>query len=349
MKILFVDVKSSTPFDSHIMRSVGIGGTEGSVVRVAEALARDHEVAVAQLGRERATQVGGVTYLPLQEAPFGGTEPDCVVAVRKHRLVTTYRRRFARARLYCWIHNWQRTEVVLKRAGLVRAQAGLVTVSDTHRLHTERRINGALGRAMGIAALAPGRLAVHRIYNPIDDALAPDDTPVDRNLLVYLSTANKGLERVLRRFGEVRRRMPAMRLRVAGTDPRQIEHALPGCARLAAQPGVEIVGRVPQARMLRLTRAALCVFYPQDVHPETFGLVFAESNAVGTPVLAHDFGAAREILGDPAQLVDARDGEAVVRRIEAWRNGARPRVAARPEFRCATVAAAWRRLLEGGG
>ncbi len=53
-------------------------------------------------------------------------------------------------------------------------------------------------------------------------------------------------------------------------------------------------------------RESLCVFYPQTQRCETFGLVYAESNAVGTPVLAHDFGAAREVLSSPDQLINGK-------------------------------------------
>jgi glycosyltransferase involved in cell wall biosynthesis len=98
--------------------------------------------------------------------------------------------------------------------------------------------------------------------------------------------------------------------------------------------------------VLRYVRESLCVFYPQTVHAETFGLVFAEANAVGTPVLAHDFGAAREVLSNPEQLVDGKDPRALIAKLRAWHDGARAQVAARPEFRASAVIAEWLRLVE---
>ena len=120
-------------------------------------------------------------------------------------------------------------------------------------------------------------------------------------------------------------------------------------------------------------RSALCVFYPNFVLPETFGLVFAEASAVGTPVLTHDCGAASEVLADPRQLLPiapaarryervarllpdalrpmlaaraARRGifEPYVARVRAWLTD-RPRTAPDPRFRLAAVTERWRTLL----
>jgi glycosyltransferase involved in cell wall biosynthesis len=117
----------------------------------------------------------------------------------------------------------------------------------------------------------------------------------------------------------------------------------------------------------------LCAFCPNFEYPETFGLVLAESNAVGTPVIAHRIGAAAEVIGDPRQLLDTPKlatlayracrrvgrGEAIggrvvdriggfrtyVERIAAWRAGGRPVVAARPAFARAAVLDEWKALL----
>jgi glycosyltransferase involved in cell wall biosynthesis len=91
------------------------------------------------------------------------------------------------------------------------------------------------------------------------------------------------------------------------------------------------------------------VFYPQARFEETVGLVFAEANAVGTPVLAHPHAAAREGLGeapaDGRQLVDARDPEAAARRLTAWWRDGRPDVSGATRFQTSRVAADWERLL----
>jgi glycosyltransferase involved in cell wall biosynthesis len=121
-------------------------------------------------------------------------------------------------------------------------------------------------------------------------------------------------------------------------------------------------------------RSALCTFAPNFVLPETFGLVFAESHALGTPVLTHYCGAAAEVVADPQQLLpvtlSARCYEAAVgslpvrwrsaparlagaaglfdaylERIRAWRSGSRPSVAPDVRFLLSSVTARWRALL----
>jgi glycosyltransferase involved in cell wall biosynthesis len=102
--------------------------------------------------------------------------------------------------------------------------------------------------------------------------------------------------------------------------------------------------------------------------------VFAESRAVGTPVLTHDCGAAAEVLQDPRQVLPvtvaerlyetalrrlspaARRGPArladalglfdrFIERIESWRAGGRPRVGPDARFRLSVVTGEWRALL----
>ena len=375
MRILIVDAKSWTPYDGTRLNTEGIGGTEASVVRVAQGLAatqglaaRHNTVAVAQLFRPEPALVDGVHYLPFAAEPFveesgltpgSGVKPlalapDIVVVLRKLRLLRHYRRLYPRARLFCWLHNWQRPEALFWSIHARRYGAQIVTVSEAHRQHTERVVNGFAARSVGALLLKPTRISVQRIYNPIatdlrsepDSVAGPD--PMDSNQLIYLSTANKGLAQVLRTFAQVRERLPELRLLVAGTDP-DVLRSLTDLNQHLDQPGVEILGRLPRPELYAHLQRSLCVFYPQDQHAETFGLIFAEAHALGTPVLAHDFGAAREILNDPEQLVAANDLEGIISRLRAWQAGGRPRVSARPEFQLESVLQDWLRLLAPPG
>jgi hypothetical protein len=95
-------------------------------------------------------------------------------------------------------------------------------------------------------------------------------------------------------------------------------------------------------------------------------------------VLTYDCGAAREVLGDPQELLPVswaqRAYEAPLHRLEprwralparwadrlglfdrcierirAWRDGARPRVGPDPRFRLSAIAGEWRSLLAARG
>jgi glycosyltransferase involved in cell wall biosynthesis len=217
-------------------------------------------------------------------------------------------------------------------------------------------------RSIGLA----GVVRTLTIYNPVDDALRPDGTALDPDKLVFFSSPNKGLDFALDAFGELRRAVPQLRLLIGNPGYKESD--------TARRPGVEFLGALPQALMHARVRGALCTFAPNFRIPETFGLVYAESHALGTPVLTHDCGAAAEIVGDPQQLLPvsgaarcyeaaagalparwrrgpARLAAAVgvfedyLERIRHWRSGARPQTGPDPRFHLSLIREQWRRLL----
>jgi glycosyltransferase involved in cell wall biosynthesis len=202
------------------------------------------------------------------------------------------------------------------------------------------------------------------IYNPVDDELVPDDSPVDPSSVIFFSSPNRGLAFTLDVFQALRRRMPDLKLRVA--NPGYFKR------RPVAVEGVEWLGSLPHSRVMELVRRSLCTLSANLVIPEPFGLVYAESNAVGTPVLAHNIGAAKEVLVDGEQVMPVTRLKRVYARLTAgwrghdlvryvadrlglfdayaerlyrWRGGERPQVVPHQRFKLSTVAEQWRTLL----
>jgi len=348
---LFFDPSCQQPYDSRTLRQQAMGGTEATVTRVADAL----EALVVQHNR---TETYGRYRIP-ERMP----EVTRVVINRDSRALPRVRDLYPNARIYLWLHDQLRPGS--KRAGwlastadlLREVRATIVCVSDSQR----RGVDAAL-RTMRLE----DAVQTHTIYNPIDDALAPNGAAVDRDKLVFFSSPNKGLKFTLDAFRALRRRMPDLRL-VVGNPGYKVRKS-------TAIDGVEYLGPQPQTRIHEEVRSALCTFFPNFVIPETFGLVFAESNALGTPVLTADCGAAAEVIGDRNQILPVtaaqrmyegllthvspgwRAGparaaaafglfDAYVERIEAWRSGARPQVGADPRFRLAAIGEKWRALL----
>ncbi|HYL70689.1 MAG TPA: glycosyltransferase, partial [Candidatus Dormibacteraeota bacterium] len=180
------------------------------------------------------------------------------------------------------------------------------------------------------------------------------------------SSPNKGLKFALDAFQELHRRMSDLILMVG--NPGYKLWTLPPAS------GVIYLAPKPQHEIHAEVRTALCVFHPNFVYPETFGLVLAESKALGTPVLTHDCGAAGEVVGDPEQVLPiglalrlyedllgavpprwrrgpaalaARAGlfDLYAERIHSWRSGRRPQVRPDPRFHPAAVARQWQLLL----
>ncbi|TLY60863.1 MAG: glycosyltransferase family 4 protein [Gammaproteobacteria bacterium] len=349
--ILFFDWTCQKPYDSRTLRQQAMGGTEASITRIADALDAfviQHNRTEAY-GRYRPPQrISGITH---------------VILNRDSRALPTVRELYPEARVYLWVHDQlnpgsKRARRLASTAALLREMSvTVICVSDSQRRGLEATL-----RRLRVA----DRVRACTLYNPVDDALAPDGSPVDDRKLVFFSSPNKGLKFTLDAFRALRRQMPDLRL-VVGNPGYKIRQS-------AQIEGVEYLGPQPQERIHAQVRTALCTFFPNFVLPETFGLVFAESKAVGTPVLTHDCGAAAEVLADPQQTLPVtfaqrayegilgdipahwRGGPArlaaalglfdpYIERIRNWRSGARPVTGPDPRFRLTEVANQWRALL----
>jgi glycosyltransferase involved in cell wall biosynthesis len=349
-QLVFFDPCCPLPYDTRALRERAVPGTEASVTRIADALG----ARVVQHNRATAWE----RYLPLQR--LQGI--DHVVVVRESGALVQAQQLFPGARLHLWLHDKMRPgskrgRRLRRTADLLRsANVSVICVSRTHQEDVASTLHWA-----GIA-----NLPMRTIYNPVDEALQPDGSPIDERRLVFFSSPNKGLAFALDAFGALRRALPDLQLVVG--NPGYKVGTLPALA------GVAFIGPQPQAVIHQQVRGALCTFQPNFVIPETFGLVYAESHALGTPVLTHDFGAAAEVVGDPRQLLPVKAAyrcyegivgglkprwrtwparlagglglfDAYLERIRDWRAGARPVVGPDPRFALSAVAAQWRELL----
>jgi glycosyltransferase involved in cell wall biosynthesis len=349
--VLFFDPACQRPYDTRTLRQEAIGGTEASVTRIADALG-------AFVMQHNRTEAYG-SYLP--PGRIAGIEH--VIVNRDSRALPRVRELYPGAKTYLWVHD--RLNPGSKRGRRLASTAQhlrelavtMICVSDTQRQGVEatlRRIR------------VDDCVRALTIYNPVDDELVPDGSAFDERKLVFFSSPNKGLAFTPDAFRALRRRMPDLRLQVGNPGYK--------VRRSAAIEGVGYLGPQPQQRIHQEVRSALCTFFPNFVLPETFGLVFAESKAVGTPVLTHDCGAAAEIVGDPEQVLPVtfaqrayeaalcnfspacRGGPArladslglfdvYIERIRAWRSGGRPVTAPDPRFYLTVVANRWRAML----
>ena len=349
--ILFFDPACQRPYDTQTLREQALGGTEASCVRVADALG----ALVMQHNRERPCG----RYLP--PAKVEGIEH--VVILRDSRVLPQLRTQFPQARFHFWVHDQLRPGS--SRARRLRATAALlyelavkvICVSDTQRQMVEATLV-----SLGIE----GKVRAMTIYNPVDVEVPGAGLPYRDNQLVFFSSPNKGLAYTLDVFRALRRRMPDMLLSVANPGYKQTPRAAIG--------GVEYLGALAPPQLHQLVRSSLCTLALNFVLPETFGLVYAESLALGTPVLAHDSGAAAEVIVDSRQLLPVRRAHRLYERlvhelptqwrsgparladrmslfddycerIRAWRSGGRPTVGPDPRFALETVVARWRALL----
>ncbi|HEX4925158.1 MAG TPA: glycosyltransferase [Bdellovibrionales bacterium] len=325
-KIVFFDNSSKAAYSPESFRSRAYGGTVGSILRAAEGLAaRGHSVWVAQKHRGHEESFGA-RYVPLA-API--ENPGAVVVIRNARTLRDAHLRFPRSRLYLWLHTIEKDEEWLAQHydEIRHIPATLVCLSRFHHGYVREKL-----AARGI------ELPMAVVPNSVDDHLGPNGPPFDPNKLIYFSASDRALARALVLFEKIHWAQPDMRLFIARPGYGGVEGSI-------AREGVIDLGPQPQENVLEHARGALCTFYPNTSVPEAFGLVFAESNAVGTPVLTGDVGAAREVLAETNPPLDVHNGNLVLETVLKWRAGERPAVSVRPEFRLKNVLPVWESLL----
>jgi len=113
---------------------------------------------------------------------------------------------------------------------------------------------------------------------------------------------------------------PRLELWIAGADtldPEYVGELRRLAERLGVGPRVRLLGPVPYREILSYYRGAVALVFPSLL--ETFGHPLLEAMLAGTPVVASDLPAFREIAGDIPIYFDPRDPVAVAQAIERIR------------------------------
>ena len=333
MKILFYDPLTPTPYTNLTLRLSALRGTEATVIRIAQGLKNTHLIYVAQHCRHQDELSDGVHYISFDTAQR--LTPDVVILLRQPRLLDKMASCFPKARLYFWLHNLPSRRLYHYRDSLIKHKYEIITVSQFHCKITKQKLEGKWYQRI-FYPKQTHPIPIHFLYNPIDELLAPDATPINPNQLIFTSAPYKGLTQTLKLFTAIREHYPEYELLIANPDGIVPSFHLPKQARFLPP--------LPHQELIQHIRTSFCVFYPQTERVETFGLVYAEANAVGTPVLAHDKGAAREVLSDVSQLIDAKKISTLISKLADWRV-TRPLIRGKPEFQLNRVIATWLALL----
>lgn len=124
----------------------------------------------------------------------------------------------------------------------------------------------------------------------------------------------KGVDVLLDAFETVRASLPAARLTLVGEGDRYDELR----DRAAATDGaVRLVGRVSEDALVRAYQRAAVTVLPSTSDAESFGMVLAEANACGCPVVGSDIGGIPSFVrhGDNGLLARAGDADDLAERI----------------------------------
>lgn len=311
MSILFYDGVTPHPYSFKDLDTKPMGGTEATVARIANELSKTHTIRMMQRNGNQDVK----------------DDPRVVITLRDAGHYKANKVRWPRAKHYLWLHDHVSGEY---REHLYHhlhdiKDAHVILVSDYHKLNFRQNLWDM------------GHIKATRIYNPLADYCVKDDTPINENKLVFFSSPHKGLDLTFRYFAMIKRIDPKMELFIGN----------PGYLNpdMSQENGIHLLGALPHKEIIKHVRESLCTFYPNHVFPETFGLVMAESNAVGTPVLTHPLAAANEVLSHPKERLDVRNYKDVVDRVLAWKHGDRPTVKGNDLFKMENVIKDWKKLL----
>lgn len=322
---IFIDNTTPKPYSESTLNNSPMGGTEASIVRLAEGLGKAGlKVGVFIHNSTRIEMGTHAYYLPINE--LGQiNKVHTVVALRGIGGISL----FPASNKISWQHDipdarcrqWNLKDIKV------------ICVSDWHKSRFQYEV------------CDKDRIdnpKVNFIYNIVpDDLYIPRKQymPIDNNQLVWLSSPHKGLEEALKLFKIVKEFIPQLTLRVFNPGYLSNEYR--------QQPGVIIEGAHNYKHMWSIARESLAVFYPTTFQ-ETFGCVAAEANAQHVPVLCYRTAGIREALNhDDSQLIELGKYKDYIDRLISWHKGDRPFVHGNGLFKESEIIPKWIRLIEG--
>lgn len=152
-----------------------------------------------------------------------------------------------------------------------------------------------------------------RVIPPgVDGQLFSPDGPPQGDTVLFVGPVSrsyrwKGLDVLCKAFEIVQASMPEARLEIVGTGDRTDEVQRWG----DAVGGVELLGHVTDHKLVAAYRRASVVVLPSTSPAESFGMVLAEANACGRPVIGSRVGGIPSIVKDGVNGLLARPGDAV--------------------------------------
>jgi glycosyltransferase involved in cell wall biosynthesis/thioredoxin-like negative regulator of GroEL len=279
----------SVPFDGSTPRQRGLGGTESAIVYLAEALTQRGHRCVVLNNCDAPAAVHGVEYDRWEALPSRALRdrPDVVVGVR-------YWQMLGRIRLAPLQIFW---------TGDAYDQPFLKEFVDPER---RREIDLVMLQSDWQAETFHRHLNVPRsqiVRTRLGAAPAASDRRTRRRTLAYASTPFRGLDVLLDVFPRIRAACPDAELdvfssmQVYGVSQADDRKQFDGIYRKAAQPGVTLLGSVPQPVLAERLREARLLAYPNHFE-ETFCIAAAEAQAAGCPVVTSALGALPETVGE---------------------------------------------------
>ena len=286
-------------------RERGLGGTESAIVYLAEALARlGHRVVVLN-HCETPTEYQGVEYARWETLATRALadRPDVLVGVRYWQLIG--RARLAPLQLLWTGDAFDQPFLEGLADPAARAQIDFLMLQSDWQASTFQAAFGLPSWRILRTRLGPAATADTAAQPP-----APGRRP---RKLAYASTPFRGLDVLLEAFPAIRAACPDAELDVFssmgvyGLSAAEDEKQFGALYAKASQPGVNLVGSLPQPELARRLEQVRVLAYPNHF-AETFCIAAIEAQAAGCAVVTSTLGALPETVGEGGVCIAEQPG-----------------------------------------
>lgn len=225
---------------------------------------------------------------------------------------------------------------------LVKSCDRIITATEREIMELERFYDAPADRMQVIPCGVDLNL-----FRPVDQATARRRLGFDpeQKLLLYVGRLEpqKGIERLLAAISRLKH-LRKIKLAVIGGDGHhepEFQRLLQLSKELDIRDKVFFAGRINQPDLPAYYSAANLLIVPS--HHESFGLVALEALACGTPVVASDVGAMRNIIieNETGCVVSRADPRRLADKIEAYFNGLRFGLGAPETIRASVAEFGW--------
>jgi len=187
--IYFVDIKCKQPYTFSTMAERAIGGTESTLLRVADRLSEDYRVFLVQPCREQEEMnERGISYLSLDTARQRAAEspPAHVIVIRKIKVMSDMASWFPEAKLYLWIQDLPVKKYCRYRHQLIKHNVTMICNTHWQRSEAERYLSPDCWYQRLFHPLSRRRLVkMAVIYNVINPEIRYEPVEIDEDKLVF--------------------------------------------------------------------------------------------------------------------------------------------------------------------
>ena len=292
MKVLFVVGYQKQKWNSNTWYESGIGGSEYAVMKLAEVMARSHEVTIC--GDVISSTINDVKYCEYNELELN-SHYDVVIATNYiHYLAELAWRNISFDKSYFWLHNldfypwWN--GVSLENNGLDHLSSldidNFICVSEYQASILEKKYPQMRGR---IRVISNAISTTDFLMNLVDKV---------PNKFVYTSSAERGLSNLLEIWPKIKEMIPDATLWVA-TPPYALDIYDSYQKEL---DGVHFVGALGKHQLYDLINSAEYWLYPSQ-YEETYCITALEMMFGGVKIVSTDTGNLLNLLNGKAKLV----------------------------------------------